>query len=249
MTRKFSLLTLFLVVMLAATEALSFVAFAEDEEIPDHEHEWSEGTVTKKSTCTTKGEITYTCTVCGENKTTTLKLASHKWTKYKTAKKSTVFKKGVKKSHCKVCKKVRKKSIKKRKAFIKISKKSLKLKIKKSKQLKVKYGYGDKVKSWKSSNTKVAVVSNKGKITAKGSGKATITVQLKSGKKAKCKVTVPQVKKPAASKSSGSGTVYWVPNGKVYHLSRSCSTLSRSKTILSGTIAQSGKPRVCERCG
>lgn len=32
------------------------------------------------------------------------------------------------------------------------------------------------------------------------------------------------------------GTVYWTPNGKSYHTSENCPTLSRSKTILSGTI-------------
>lgn len=44
-------------------------------------------------------------------------------------------------------------------------------------------------------------------------------------------------------------TVYWVPKGKVWHTTPNCSTLSRSKTILSGTIGESGKPRVCKRCG
>ena len=44
--------------------------------------------------------------------------------------------------------------------------------------------------SWKSSNTKVATVNSKGKITAKGKGKATITVSAANGKSAKIKVTV-----------------------------------------------------------
>jgi DNA-entry nuclease len=43
-------------------------------------------------------------------------------------------------------------------------------------------------------------------------------------------------------------TVYWTKNGTVYHSTKNCSTLKRSKTILSGTIAQSGKPRRCKRC-
>ena len=48
---------------------------------------------------------------------------------------------------------------------------------------------GDKIKSWKSSDKKVATVSKSGKITAKKAGKATITV--KCGKKTvKVKVTV-----------------------------------------------------------
>ncbi|MGX8727945.1 MAG: Ig-like domain-containing protein [Lachnospiraceae bacterium] len=44
--------------------------------------------------------------------------------------------------------------------------------------------------TWKSSNTKVAAVSKKGLVTAKGIGTATITALLKSGAKAVCKVTV-----------------------------------------------------------
>jgi len=47
----------------------------------------------------------------------------------------------------------------------------------------------------------------------------------------------------------GSHTVYWVPNGVVYHLSMSCRSLAMSKDIRSGTIAESGKPRVCSICG
>lgn len=45
------------------------------------------------------------------------------------------------------------------------------------------------------------------------------------------------------------GTVYWTPNGKVYHKTRYCSTLARSKTIYSGTKQASGKPRICKVCG
>ena len=50
------------------------------------------------------------------------------------------------------------------------------------------------------------------------------------------------------SSSSSSGKVYWTPNGKSYHSTKSCSTLSRSKTILEGTIQESGKHDPCDRC-
>ena len=49
--------------------------------------------------------------------------------------------------------------------------------------------------TWTSSNTKVAVVSSKGKITAKKVGKATITVTTANGKKARCKITVKKAPK------------------------------------------------------
>lgn len=48
--------------------------------------------------------------------------------------------------------------------------------------------------------------------------------------------------------NSGGGTVYWTPNGKSYHTTKKCSTLSRSKTILEGTIQESGKHDPCDRC-
>lgn len=45
-----------------------------------------------------------------------------------------------------------------------------------------------------------------------------------------------------------SGTVYWTPGGSVYHKRTSCPSLARSNTILSGSIAQSGKSRGCKNC-
>ena len=43
-------------------------------------------------------------------------------------------------------------------------------------------------------------------------------------------------------------TVYWTPNGEVYHSTSDCPSLARSKTILSGSIEESGKSRPCENC-
>lgn len=48
----------------------------------------------------------------------------------------------------------------------------------------------DKVSKWTSSKKKVVTVDKKGKLTAKKTGTATITVVMKSGATAKCKVTV-----------------------------------------------------------
>lgn len=66
----------------------------------------------------------------------------------------------------------------------------------KSATLKIssKYPAKDTVKSWKSSNTKVATVNKNGKITAKKTGVANITVNMKSGAKATCQVWVTDVK-------------------------------------------------------
>ena len=44
---------------------------------------------------------------------------------------------------------------------------------------------------------------------------------------------------------------YWTPSGEKYHLYRDCSTLSRSKTIVSGTLEEgkaAGKSGLCKTC-
>lgn len=41
------------------------------------EHTWDAGTIVKKATCTEKGEIRYTCTVCGEVKNEEVKAVGH----------------------------------------------------------------------------------------------------------------------------------------------------------------------------
>ena len=46
--------------------------------------------------------------------------------------------------------------------------------------------------------------------------------------------------------------VYWTENGSVWHKTKDCSSLSRSKNIISGSeldAISSGKERVCKRCG
>ena len=82
-------------------------------------------------------------------------------------------------------------TIAKLKPTIKLSAKKKTLKKKKTYTLKVTgLAKGDSVKSYKSSKKGVASVTKKGKIRAIKKGKAVITVTLKSGKTAKCKITV-----------------------------------------------------------
>lgn len=69
--------------------------------------------------------------------------------------------------------------------------KSIPLKVKQSTtDVKATVLSGDKVASWKSSNTKVAAVTQKGKITGKKAGKAVITVTTQKGATAKLTVNV-----------------------------------------------------------
>lgn len=52
----------------------------------------------------------------------------------------------------------------------------------------------------------------------------------------------------AQSSSDSSDIVYWTHSGKSYHKNKNCSTLSRSKTILEGSISESGKSDPCDVC-
>jgi uncharacterized protein YjdB len=67
-----------------------------------------------------------------------------------------------------------------------------------------KYPTNDKVTSYKSSNTAVAKVDSKGKVTGVAAGTATITVTMKTGATATCKVTV---KNPSVTLTKTSGSI------------------------------------------
>ncbi|MCD7929615.1 MAG: S-layer homology domain-containing protein [Clostridiales bacterium] len=45
----------------------------------DGTHTWDSGEVTKEATCTEDGELTYTCTVCGETETEAIPATGHTW--------------------------------------------------------------------------------------------------------------------------------------------------------------------------
>lgn len=60
----------------------------------------------------------------------------------------------------------------------------------------------------------------------------------------------PAVQEPEPSKPSDSGRiVYWTPRGERYHTTKTCSKLSRSKDIRSGTVSQAGSRSPCKACG
>ena len=47
-------------------------------------------------------------------------------------------------------------------------------------------------------------------------------------------------------------TVWWTDGGSVWHVTRECSALAKSKSVRSGTAADAeavGKTRACKRCG
>lgn len=95
---------------------------------------------------------------------------------------------GKKKLTCKV-------TVKQPVTSIKLSKTSISLNEGKTYSLKTSIApknADNKAVVWKSSNTKIAIVSSKGIVTAKSAGTATITATAKdgSGKKSSCKVTI-----------------------------------------------------------
>ncbi|HIR28374.1 MAG TPA: Ig-like domain-containing protein [Candidatus Choladousia intestinigallinarum] len=150
--------------------------------------------VTLQASCTKSGKKSRSCTVCGALlESQTVKALGHSWGKYKVTQKATALKTGVKIRTCSRCRASQKAKISKLTPYIKVSAASILLKKGQSTSaLKVTgMAQGDKVKSWKSSNTKIVKVSSKGKLTAqKKTGKATVTVTLYSGIKKKITVKV-----------------------------------------------------------
>lgn len=117
----------------------------------------------------------------------------HIYSQWVTTKSATIFAKGTKIRICSVCGKLQTKETAKLKPTGKLNTTKVTLRFRrKYNRIRVSnLSTGDKVKSYKSSNKKIATVNKKGVITAKKKkGKATITVTLKSGKKLKVKVTV-----------------------------------------------------------
>ena len=117
----------------------------------------------------------------------------HIYSQWVTTKSATIFAKGTKVRICSVCGKLQTKETAKLKPTGKLNTTKVTLRFRrKYNRIRVSnLSTGDKVKSYKSSNKKIATVNKRGVITAKKKkGKATITVNLKSGKKLKVKVTV-----------------------------------------------------------
>lgn len=229
----------FLNFLIIVTMVLSFLpqqAFAEDV----CNHIWSDWWVSYEPTCGEPGKQERYCLDCYDREYADIPATGqHEWDDWYTVKAATISTTGLQERECWVCDETQTSIIPKLKPYIKLSKKNVKIQATKTCTLKIKYAKGDSIKKCKSSNTKVATVSKKGKIKAINIGTARITVTLKSGKKATCKVTV-SAKKEA--------TVYWVPNGKVYHKTPNCPTLKRSRTIYSGLKSKCPKPRPCKVC-
>lgn len=182
-------------------------------------HSYDDGKITTKPTCTKRGTKTYTCTICGNTKTETVKATGHSYGEYKVVKKPTATKDGLKSRTCTVCGKVESVRIakttsdkqntntsdknsnqntntqtsQKTKTTKKIKLNRTKLTLKKGKTFRLKVTLTP-INSrdkiiYKTSNKKIVTVSKTGKIKAKRKGKVNITV-ISGKKKIVCKVTV-----------------------------------------------------------
>lgn len=69
-------------------------------------HNWNTGEITTSPTCKDTGVKTFTCTICGNTKTETVKATGHSFGEYKVVKKPTATKDGLKSRTCTVCGKV-----------------------------------------------------------------------------------------------------------------------------------------------
>lgn len=149
--------------------------------------------ITRKATCTEKGTETFTCTVCGYTKTRSISAKGHNTVVLK-GKSPTCLATGLTQGKkCSVCGKilVKQQVIAKLPAKGSLSLKNFPLKVKQSYTLKVNgMATGDRVASWKSSNTRIATVTSAGVVTGKAKGNATITATLASGLKLSTTVKV-----------------------------------------------------------
>lgn len=164
------------------------------EPIPATGHKWDKGKVTTKATCKKTGTKTFVCQTCKETRTEKIPSNGvHSFGKYKTVKRATVTAKGLKTRKCTVCQKTESVSMPKLTPTLKLNTKSIILRTGQA-TTKVRVSglaYGDKDKSWRSSDKKIVKVTKSGKIRAhKKTGRAILTVTLRSGKKATVRVRV-----------------------------------------------------------
>ena len=176
---------------------------------PNHKHDYVDYTI--------GGKPYSRCSLCGDWKANSTPTPSpspsnekeHKWSSWQTISAATVFKGAVQKRTCSTCGKSETRTGSKLKPTIQVNATSFPVKIKqKTTAFKVTgLANGDSVASWKSSNTKIVKVSGNAngtnKITAgKKTGKAVITITLKSGLTKKISVKV-QKKAVTAKKITG----------------------------------------------
>lgn len=161
----------------------------EQKTIPAFGHTWNTGKITKEAACETKGVKTYTCETCKKTRTEEFPALVHKFGAWVTTSQADVISPAKQTRICTVCGKKEQRNYGSRlRGTMTVNISSIPLKTRqKTSVLKVTgLAKGDSITSWKSSNTKVAKVAGRTNgtctITAGNkTGKAKITVTLKSG--------------------------------------------------------------------
>lgn len=162
------------------------------KELPALGHVLSEWYIIKDVTCGENGEQVQICNRCGEvlKKEPIPATGKHEFGSWRTVKATTVLAEGQRERSCSVCGKKDRASIAKLKKVLTLNVSgTIPVKVKQTFKVSVTMGKGDSVKTWKSSNTKIATVKN-GTVQGVKAGTATITVTLKSGISKNFKVKV-----------------------------------------------------------
>lgn len=244
-----------------ATEELYAQESAEEDPSPlmtgetPHVHQLSDWSVVSQPTCTSEGIEERHCTASdcpdldGSRETRPIAALEHDWGAWNGAVAATVFAGGLNIQYCNRCGAQNQMATAPESPFAVWAYKVSKVPRKSKVAFSVSLANGDYVTKWKSSKKKIASVSASGVVKGKKNGKTKITAYTASGLKISCTVKVVKPSKKKKTSSSSDGIVYWTPNGGVYHRSASCPTLSRSRTICSGTVNESGKGSCCKVCG
>ena len=141
----------------------------------------------KDATCTQDGYALQRCDSCGEIREgsyTVVPAKGHSFGAYQITKQPTVLAEGSQSRTCSVCGYVENSAIEKLTANVTLSANTVPMQVKQTfslSKLITAMTTGDRLVSCSSSDKKIAIVSNAGKVTAKKAGKAKITLNFASG--------------------------------------------------------------------
>ena len=159
------------------------------ETLPALGHKYSK-TSELQPTCTKDGFKIYLCSNCGEYREDKLPSNGHSYSSWTVLKKADIFRSGSKRHICTKYGSIETQTIEKLPANVSLTKDKLYLKVGRQSRLKIKNKTrGDKILSWESSKKNIVFINKKtGKIKARKSGTAIVTLKMKSGCSAKCRV-------------------------------------------------------------
>lgn len=169
--------------------------YAEETKIRkgDGSHLWSDWAVWSEADCLNEGKEYRECYNCytTEYRAIPADKTKHRYSDWSYTKQPSIFEKGLSSRECYTCGNVETREIPK--LVAKVTLKTTKKVLRKGKSFVLKlntWSNGDKISTYKINNKKVVTITSKGKVTAKKKGTAVITVVMKSGCTATCKIIV-----------------------------------------------------------